>query len=278
MLLIFNILRILVHRKHWLWVKYHSFYEQPTVHFTYEYVLIAETEDPSKPILCTEIGLFGNDNEESSESCAEMQVQENDFTGDGKKDELYIKFHLNIPPDRTVSSILLILSLDFQLKTICPLQMQSLALITKEFVIPPSELIFHGDLNFYQTTHLPCEWFNQDTKYNRSLFEIEKWESYMSIDHYLSDYFHREVTTEVRTINSRTYNGQTDSMTVQVHLRIPEMQIRYTPSILEEFKWAWPQYLSFVVIFHWFFNKVKEFIFTNRLLMSWKVQSWKTFE
>lgn len=70
--------------------------------------------------------------------------------------------------------------------------MQSLALITKEFVIPPSELIFHGDLNFYQTTHLPCEWFNQDTKYNRSLFEIEKWESYMSIDHYLSDYFHRE--------------------------------------------------------------------------------------
>lgn len=45
-----------------------------------------------------------------------FQVQENDFTGDGKKDELYIKFHLNIPPDRTVSSILLILSLDFQLK------------------------------------------------------------------------------------------------------------------------------------------------------------------
>lgn len=64
-------------------------------------------------------------------------------------------------------------------------------------------------------------------------------------------------------------------MDIKVFLRIPEMQIRYAPGIMQELKWAWPQYLSLVVIFYWIFNRIKKFVFYHRLLMAWEVIPWK---
>lgn len=83
------------------------------------------------------------------------------------------------------------------------------------------------------------------------------------------------VTTEVKTIHSRSLNGHTGRLEFDAHLRVPEMKILYTPSLLQELKWAWPQYLSFVVIFHVIFDKIKKFVFNNRLLMAWEVVPWK---
>lgn len=58
------------------WLKSYSFFEQPTVHFTYEYLLIAETEDPSQPIVCAEGAIFDDDMVSDEENCAEIQVCE----------------------------------------------------------------------------------------------------------------------------------------------------------------------------------------------------------
>lgn len=51
----------------------YSFHEQPKVHFTYEYLLVAETDDPSRPIICGDAAFFDEDiNDE--DSCPEFQV------------------------------------------------------------------------------------------------------------------------------------------------------------------------------------------------------------
>lgn len=64
-------------------------------------------------------------------------------------------------------------------------------------------------------------------------------------------------------------------MEIQIFLRIPEMEIKYVPSLLQELRWAWPQYLSLVILFYWILNKLKMFVFNNRLLMAWEIIPWK---
>lgn len=64
-------------------------------------------------------------------------------------------------------------------------------------------------------------------------------------------------------------------MQMHISLRVPEMEIKYTPSLIQELKWAWPQYLSLIVVFYWMFNEIKMFVFNNRLVMAWEIQPWK---
>ncbi|KAI8428046.1 hypothetical protein MSG28_002339 [Choristoneura fumiferana] len=251
------------------WLKSHTYFEQPVVHFTYDYLLVAETDDPSQPIVC------GNDNYDHEENCAEILVEEYDSNRDGNYDILEFKLKLNLPPGRTIASVLLILGLDFQLKMVCPLHMQGLAVISKEFSLPSSGLIYYGDLRLYQTIHLPCMVNNIDTKYNHSLFNQLKDRQENAVDAIIRDYFIREAIVMTQTLHSRSQNSHTGTMHMNIRLRVPETEVLYKPSLLQELKWAWPQYLSIVAVFYWIFNKIKKFVFNNRLLMAWEVVTWK---
>lgn len=82
-------------------------------------------------------------------------------------------------------------------------------------------------------------------------------------------------TTQIKTLFSNSHTGNTDVLNLNIRLGVPEMHIRYQPSILQELKWAWPQYLSLVAIFYWIFNQMKKFVFNKRLLMAWEVVPWK---
>ncbi|XP_063359041.1 transmembrane protein 231 isoform X1 [Cydia amplana] len=251
------------------WLKSQSYFEQPVVHFTYDYLLVAETDDPSQPIVC------GNDNYDHDEYCAEFQVDEHDNNGDGTNDVLELKFLLQIPQVKPLASIVLLLGLDFQLKTVCPLHMQGLAIITKEFSLPPSAFIYYGDLTLHQASHLPCRPNTIDTIYNTSLFRYLEKKDKDVVNAILEDYFIREAIIDTKTLHSRSQNGHTGTMNIKIRLRIPENLVLYTPSLLQEVKWAWPQYLSMAVVFYWIFNRIKKFVFSNRLLMAWEVVTWK---
>ncbi|XP_063839214.1 transmembrane protein 231 isoform X2 [Ostrinia nubilalis] len=223
---------IVAYRSKGFWLRSHTFYEQPLVRFTYEYLVVAETDDPSQPIVCGEAALLNEDALNGEENCAQLQ-------------------------------------------SVCPLQMQSLAVIDNAFPVAPSGLKFYGDIELYQVSHLPCEPNIIHTKYNSSLFNHKNNNNDNVVDLILENYFSREVTTQVKTLHSRSQNGHTSSKEINIYLRVPEMLIRYLPSILQELKWAWPQYLSLVVVFYWIFNRIKKFVFNNRLLMAWEVVPWK---
>lgn len=57
------------------WLRTQKFYEQPNIHFTYEYLLVAESDDPSYSIVCNSMkGLVGS-NLRNEEHCTEFQVK-----------------------------------------------------------------------------------------------------------------------------------------------------------------------------------------------------------
>lgn len=82
-------------------------------------------------------------------------------------------------------------------------------------------------------------------------------------------------TTEIKPLLSRSLDGLTGTMNININLRVPESLIRYTPNVLQELTWAWPQYLSFVILLYWFLDKIQKFIFNKRLLMAWEITPWK---
>ncbi|XP_045535304.1 transmembrane protein 231-like [Papilio machaon] len=264
---------IVAYRSRGFWLKSHSFYEQPVVRPTYEYLLVATTLDPSEFIICgdaTNLKLekWNDDN------CAETQIQDYDYNADGRPDMLHFQFALNVPPKYVITSIVLILGIDLQLQTTCEMHMQALATINRQFTIPPSRFYYIGDLEFYQKSHLPCLKNVIDTSYNTSLFNIP-YKQGDFIEYTLQKYFKRTAITQVKTLFSNSHTGNTEVLNIIINLEVPEMNIRYQPSIMQELKWAWPQYLSLVAIFYWLFNQVKKFVFNKRLLMAWEVVPWK---
>ncbi|CAG4998449.1 unnamed protein product [Parnassius apollo] len=266
---------IVAYRGRGFWLKTHSFYEQPVIRSTFDYIFLAKTIDPSQVIICGDAGIGLNAEFLNDENCAEIEIQENDYNADGKTDMLHFKLHLNVLPNNSIISVLLILGMDFQLQTTCELHMQTLAVVDKEFTSPSSGLYYYGDLQFYQSSHLPCINNVIDTTYNTSLFTSPNEMQKDVIDFILEDYFRRKVTTQVKTLFAKVQNGYTGTLDVNIHLRVPEMHIRYQPSVMQELKWAWPQYFSLVAVFYWIFNRVKRFVFNKRLLMAWEIVPWK---
>ncbi|RVE54167.1 hypothetical protein evm_001290 [Chilo suppressalis] len=266
---------LIAYRSRGFWLRTHSYYEQPSVRFAYEYLLVAETNDPSQPIVCGEAAALNQEFVNGEENCVQIQAQEHDFNEDGKNDALELKFILKVPQEKTISSVLVILALDFQLKTTCPLHMQSLAFIRESFILPPTGLKHYGDIEFYQITDLPCVRNIIDIIYNNSLMSYSKRSSENIVEFIMTNYFQRQFTTLVKTLYLNGYSGHTGHLKIDLHLRIPEMEVKYTPNFLQELKWAWPQYLSLAFIFYWIFNRIKMFVFNHRLLMAWKVVPWK---
>lgn len=70
--------------------------------------------------------------------------------------------------------------------------MQSLAIINKEFSVPPNGLKYYGDLLIYQSTHLPCLKNILDVKYNDSLFNHINNDNKNVVDFILEEYLRRE--------------------------------------------------------------------------------------
>ncbi|XP_022122234.2 transmembrane protein 231 isoform X1 [Pieris rapae] len=264
---------VFAYRSRGFWLETHHFYEQPMVKSTYDYVLIAETEDPSISIVCGNGDLM-----HFNELCSEVQIQEFDNNKDTINDIIRFKLKLNVPETHTIMSIILILALDFHLLTVCPLQMQALSVINKEFSIPASGLKYHGNLEFYQKSHLPCLRHHIDTTYNTSLINSIKKNQDITIDFILESYFTREVISQINPMFVRSMHGHTGILDIELFLKIPEVKVLYIPSLLQELKWAWPQYLSLVILFYWIIHKIKSFVFRNRLLMAWEIIPWKTID
>ncbi|XP_061377570.1 transmembrane protein 231 [Danaus plexippus] len=268
---------VIAYRSRGFWLKSYYYYEQAQVRPTYEYLLVAETDEPNINIICGQAAALGTEMDDG-ENCVEIQIQEHGHEDSVKNDIIEYNFKLYIPERRIITSLILLLGVDYQFVDICPLQMQALAVINKEFPTTPSGFKYYGDIHLYQTSHLPCLRNVLDIRYNRSLFNYTSDNNLNVIDLIMEENLKREVSTHITTIYSRVQNGNTGTIDVNIMLRIPETQIKYKPSVIQELKWAWPQYLSLYIIFYWMFKKLRRFIFINRLLMAWEIVPWKRKE
>lgn len=95
--------------------------------------------------------------------------------------------------------------------------------------------------------------------------------------------FHKIVNNKFTLVSARITNKQVTWQTgfckdkavvVKGELFYVENFIYYQPSVWEELKWAWIQYLSYLLVFAYIAKHALVFLFTNRHLNTYIVKPW----
>lgn len=60
--------------------------------------------------------------------------------------------------------------------------------------------------------------------------------------------------------------GTAQNFKINIQLRYPEHKIYYTPSFWQVMKFAWIQYISLYILLSWIVDKLKDYIFVNRIV------------
>jgi len=109
---------------------------------------------------------------------------------------------------------------------------------------------------------------SQRTSYNIPILQASNVSS-ISDTHFgniLSNYFHRNETTELVYPNSYWQHGRSSEFYVHCQIRIPKSQIRYVPGAGEVLKFSWIQYLSLLVIVYYLMDWVFYFVYAYQIL------------
>lgn len=62
---------------------------------------------------------------------------------------------------------------------------------------------------------------------------------------------------------------------ITLKISIPESSIVYRPGFWQVIKWAWIQYLSLLLVFLHIFKGLKEYVFSNQLVPTYRYIPWK---
>ncbi|XP_077297900.1 transmembrane protein 231 isoform X2 [Arctopsyche grandis] len=264
----------LSYRARGFWLKNYIFYEQPDVHFKYQYLFIIETDDLEYLISC---GNLQNTSKllTLNENCYYFKVREIDHNFDKKIDEIYLELHVKNPLLKNIQNIKFMLVLDYKLDGICPLQMESLIAHEQSFGLPIVKYFVSANLHWMQVTPLPCLHNYKDVRFNYSIVADKNYEVDNFLENVLYTYSRRNVSTTLTNQYTSKLHGNAPVFKMEVSIGIPEHPIRYKPGIWQELKFTWQQYLSIAVVFYFILFKIKGYVFNNRLLPVWKNDPFK---
>ncbi|CAD1477662.1 unnamed protein product, partial [Heterotrigona itama] len=178
--------------------------EKPGVSFNYKYLLLANKDYNINPVVCSTFKTY-KDNE-IKDDCV---VREIDTNIDGKKDIL--KFEAHFYTDQAVKSLKLLLFFNFQLNQLFTTTVESIAYLTHTLNEEVQKVCFYGDLILQQKSLLTSEVAAKITN--------------------------KYVMEEAGYTNDNV-------IIIQAELVYKDHLIYYQPSIWEELKWIWIQYIS----------------------------------
>lgn len=75
------------------------------------------------------------------------------------------------------------------------------------------------------------------------------------------------VSTKVENLQNMWISGSSSTFKLNANLRYPQQIIHYRPNFWQVIKFAWIQYLSLLITIHWIINKIKNYVFTNKLVL-----------
>ncbi|XP_012226885.2 transmembrane protein 231 [Linepithema humile] len=248
-----------------IWVKNRMHAETPEVHFEYKYLLLAEVDPSKEPIVCSTFTTYKENR--IRDHCTIIKVRENDVNGDGQKDALRFEAHFHT--DKPVKSLRLLLFFNFQLKHLIEATIESIGVFDHVLSHEAQEIRFFGDLELRQKGLLRSEGLYE--MYNHSI-ELSNY----SLPELLLRNFNRKFSARITNERVTQRSGFTSDEAVAVigELFYTENFIYYQPSVWEELKWAWIQYISCLLVFAYVAKHVLVFLFSRRYLNTYIVRPW----
>ncbi|XP_043257284.1 transmembrane protein 231-like [Colletes gigas] len=241
--------------------------ETPNVLFTYKYLLLAYRDYNINPIICSTFTSYKNN--KITDDCILVKVQEIDTNNDGKKDIL--KFEAHFYTDKPIKSLKLLLFFNFRLKHLFKVTVESIAVFNHVLNEEIQSVQFSGDLTLEQKGLFNNEGLHET--YNHSIEMAD-----YSLEELLMKNANRKLSAKINNeyVTSQVGYSNKDAVIVRGEIIYQGHLIYYQPSIWEELKWAWVQYLSCFLIFHYVTKQILVFLFSNRYLNCYVVVPWRS--
>ncbi|KAL3860808.1 hypothetical protein ACJMK2_010875 [Sinanodonta woodiana] len=264
-----------VYRSYGFWRKTDYYREYPDIHFKRELLLVLELEGEGNYVT---YGTFQKYNQLQN---AHLRVplitsRETDTNRDGKPDSLIFNLEMPLLDSENVLGVKLILIFDYKLHQFSSLTMESIGYANYDAIKPGGKFEILGDLRVNQKE--PIGYRGVDNRYNTSVIDSTSVyaESYDFINIFKS-YTSRNLTTYLNApyMVWSTGRGASQPFVISATINYVEEQFLYTPGFWYLIKWGWVQYVSVLLIFLFFFDRVKVFIYQNQLVPTMVEKPWR---
>ena len=240
--------------------------EASDVLFGYKYLLLGYRDYNVNPIVCSTFAAYKNNG--IADDCTLIKVQEIDTNSNGKKDIL--KFEAHFYTDKPIKSLKLLLFFHFRLKQLFQMTIESIATFDIELRQDIQKLHFLGDLTLQQRGLLSSDSLYET--YNDTVQMVHH-----SLEELLVQNLQKKFSAKISNeyVTKQVGHASEDAVVIRAELMYKEHAIYYQPSIWEELKWAWVQYLSCLLILGYIAKHILIFLFSNRYLNCYIVAPWR---
>ncbi|KXJ76030.1 hypothetical protein RP20_CCG010468 [Aedes albopictus] len=278
-----------------LWDRYRLVYEQPKVHFDYQYLFLAEMDRPGDNVnrltTCSSYESYNMlTDDQSHQDCNAIKVMIDDSNADGKIDKLSASVSINLPDD---SVGLVFYTFYFFLEAVvesnCHFSIPTMISLSKQS--PPVQLFTSGIISHFghlravQSTALQCPFFlrNIKTHFNHNIHPTA---NFTSVEEFLPEtILYRIESSNVVYYGfdpARTQWTRDGSGTVEIRVELliggedgQKTALLYNASLWQKVAQFWAQYFSVLIVFLWVADKLKDLMFDGHWIRAMKVVPWK---
>lgn len=259
-------------------------YEQPMVKFQFKYIAVMEhaMEAETKVILCSLFDVLNN--QEGNSGCAKVKIIEKDVNFDGIPDEIQFTLGFGTMFGYGVKSLSLVMFLDTRLEQKCSLNIPSAVVINKKLFpnnLNDRKIVISGSLRNQQNHALVCPFFLRNVKshfFNENLAKNETSLDKLSISRIKDNLERNPMHFRFQESSTDFEELDTESSSIKIKLRIPEVPIRYKKTFWKAVNDVWINYIAIFVVTFVVCNFLLNHLFENRILMARKKSSLKAKE
>ena len=264
-----------------IWMTNGSYREQPDVKFLYKFMMVLEATSASSGGRTKEIFVSTMDSlnvhRPESYRMANVKFHEHDDDLDGKFDSFTLEADVPLTGDEQIHAMQAVLFFDYRMQARVKFDMESVAYTSFESGLPLSGYDTRGSLELRQTNPLGIrgyfsELYSEETPLVDTTAEAATRTSESNIASLIEKYRERNVAAdyvERYPIKSRaTDSEENGTFHLKMKVHIPEQDVSYIPTLVEVLKDGWIKYLSVVVLFWLMLERVKRFLFREKLLPS----------
>ena len=256
------------------WTTRGTYIEQPKVNFLYKFIMVLEATSKStgktKEIFFSTLD-SANILRPESFRMAQIHFHEKDTNMDGSSDSFTLKANVPLDGDEEIRSMQSLLFFDFRLQKRLKFNMETIAYVSVESSLPMSGYESEGSLIFRQANPLGIRGYfstlyaDETPLVNDAEQNLAGRTENSNIGDILRRYKTRDVAADyierypvIRNGGNRTYN-------LNIKVKLPEQTISYIPSLMEVLKDAWIKYISILILFWVFLDRIKNFAFNQHL-------------